>query len=84
MASGSGAHRGPEGDDTLIRILKDRLFIGDVHYIEAAGLSTDTKPTSGIITGSKFTEVDTGDEYMFAEGDSPSWNKVKSGPTAES
>ena len=68
----------------MVRILVDRIYAGDVHYIEAAGLSTDTKPTAGIITGSKFTAVDTGDEYLFAEGESPSWNKVKSGPAAES
>lgn len=60
----------------MIRVLVDRLYEGDVHYIEAAGLSTDAKPTAGIITGSKFIEADTGDQYLFAEDDSPSWNKV--------
>ena len=48
--------------------------------VTAAGLSTDTKPTNNLITGSRFIEVDTGDEYMFAEGDSPAWYKVKEGP----
>ena len=68
----------------MVRILKDQIFAEDVHYIKAAGLSTDVKPTAGIITGSRFTEADTGDEYMFAEGASPQWYKVKSGPAAES
>lgn len=36
---------------------------GDL-YIEAFGLSTDTKPTNAA-TGSKFTEVDTGKIYLF-------------------
>lgn len=69
----------------MIRILVDRLFSDNAHYIEAAGLSTDSAglPTSGIITGSKFTEADTGDVYMFAEGDSPAWNKIQSGPPAD-
>lgn len=33
-------------------------------YIEAAGLSTDTKPTD-FATGSIFTEVDTGKVFLF-------------------
>ena len=48
---------------------------GYVNYIEASGLSTDTKPTSNIATGSLFLEVDTGDVYAFDE-DSGSWNQV--------
>lgn len=30
-----------------------------------AGLSTDTKPTVGVVTGSEFTETDTGDKYLY-------------------
>lgn len=37
---------------------------GDV-LIEAACLSTDTKPTTGIANGSLCIEIDTGDIYMF-------------------
>lgn len=37
------------------------------HLVSCAGLSTDTKPTDGIVTGSDFTEVDTGDVYLFNE-----------------
>ena len=44
--------------------------------IEAAGLSTDTKPTSSdYATGSSFFEVDTGDVYLWDES-SESWLKV--------
>ena len=51
----------------MIRILYERIIDGDTKYIEAAGLSTDSKPTSGIITGSKFFEVDTGAGKCFDE-----------------
>lgn len=44
----------------MIRIVVDRVFSGDLHYQEMFGLSTDTKPTEGLITGSRFTEADTG------------------------
>ena len=35
--------------------------------MEAAGLSTDPKPTLTLITGSRFIEVDTGKEYRYDE-----------------
>jgi hypothetical protein len=60
----------------MVRILKDQVFQDEKHYIEAAGISTDSKPTSGIVTGSLMLEVDTGDVYAFQEGDSPAWNKI--------
>ena len=44
-------------------------------YIEAAGLSTDTKPTDSIITGSLFFEVDTGKIYAFDEV-SAEWTEI--------
>lgn len=68
----------------MIRILVSKTYIAGLRYIEAAGLSTETKPTEGIVTGSRFTEADTGDVYMFAEGDSPAWNKIIAGPSATS
>ena len=61
----------------MVRIIKETIYTGEKKYIEAAGLSTDSKPISNIITGSKFIEVDTGNKYMFAEGVSPAWHKVK-------
>lgn len=60
----------------MVRILVQNGFSEDAAYIEAAGLSTDTKPVEGIVTGSLFLEVDTGDVYAFAEGDSPAWNQI--------
>lgn len=58
----------------MIRILIDRAFDNERHYIHAVGLSTDTKPTAGIITGSKFVAVDTGAGYLFDETDGE-WNE---------
>ena len=60
----------------MIRILKEQAFTENKKYIEAAGLSTDSKPTTGIVTGSTFIEADTGNIYVFAEGDNPAWTKI--------
>lgn len=62
----------------MIRILLDRAFDNEHHYIHAVGLSTDAKPATGIITGSKFIAVDTGAEYLFDET-SGEWNEKPSG-----
>jgi hypothetical protein len=51
----------------VIRRLVDQAFNSGKYYISAVGLSTDVKPTEGIITGSKFVEVDTGIGYLFDE-----------------
>lgn len=51
----------------MIRITKERIIEGNKKYIEAAGLSTDTKPTADIVTGSLFLEVDTGNVCAFDE-----------------
>ena len=60
----------------MVRILKDQVYQDEKHYIEAAGLSTDSKPTAGIVTGSVFVEVDTGDGFLFKEDDTtPAWVK---------
>ena len=40
---------------------------GRTVWMEAAGLSTDQKPSDNIVTGSKFFEVDTGKEYAYDE-----------------
>ena len=47
---------------------------GIIYYKEIFGVSTESKPTD-VATGSKFTEVDTGDVYLFCEGDPGSWTK---------
>ena len=51
----------------MVRILVDQRHEGAKSYIEAVGLSTDTKPTENAITGSKFLEVNTGKRYLFDE-----------------
>ena len=60
----------------MVRIITRKVLEKGVVYIEAAGLSTDSKPTTGIATGSLFLEANTGDIYAFEEGDSPAWNKI--------
>ena len=51
----------------MTRVLVYETYDNDLTYIEAAGTSTDTKPTEGIVSGSIYTEVDTGDVYLFDE-----------------
>ena len=58
----------------MVRILEERTFVPDKKYIEAAGLSTDSKPKANIVTGSQFIEVDTGTVYFFDEV-SNAWNQ---------
>lgn len=60
----------------MIRLLKDQAFVPGKNYIEAAGLSTDQKPTTGIVTGSRFLEVNTGAIYEFDEVGG-TWAKVE-------
>lgn len=54
----------------MVRILINNQFDNDKRYIEAAGLSTDTKPGEGIITGSVFIELDTSTLYIYDEENS--------------
>lgn len=51
----------------MIRKIVESAFSLGLDYIEAYGLSSDDKPVTGIVTGSRFTEVDTGVEYRFDE-----------------
>lgn len=51
----------------MIRYLEHKVIDAETNYVEAMGLSTDVKPTSGICTGSIFIEVDTGKAYFFDE-----------------
>lgn len=59
----------------MVRILIDQAYIDGKNYKEIACLSTDTKPTEGIVTGSLALEADTGDIYAFDEVGGE-WNKV--------
>ena len=68
----------------MIRILNQRAFADGKLYIEGACVHSDTKPTAGIVTGSKLTEADTGDVYMFYEDSTtPAWSKIQAGPAKE-
>lgn len=62
----------------MVRVLFHGLFVEGKAYKECAGLSTDTKPTEGTVTGSKFHEVDTGIDYAFDEV-SKTWTPQNSG-----
>lgn len=62
----------------MVRVLNERIIEGNKKFIEAAGLSTDSKPTANLVTGSKFTEADTGDVYLFDEVGG-TWAKVAAG-----
>ena len=60
----------------MVRITNETTYPANKRYIEAFGLSTDSKPTTGIITGSVFVEVDTGKAYLFNEASS-TWVEVE-------
>lgn len=51
----------------MIRYLIHRPTTDGKVYAVIAGLSTDTKPTAGLITGSRFVAADTGAAYLFNE-----------------
>lgn len=55
-----------------MRITVEKNFDSSKKYIEAYGTSTEDKPTTGIITGSCFIEVDTGKAFLFNE-DATAW-----------
>ena len=59
----------------MIRALVEQTFDQYKKYFVLAGTSEDAKPTTGLITGSKFLEVDTGTAYQFDEVSS-SWTAV--------
>ena len=53
---------------------------GELFYKSIAGTSTETKPTTGLVSGSKFLETDTGETYVLdAESDTPDWNLLLGG-----
>ena len=43
--------------------------------LEYRGLSTDSKPTTNVVNGSVFIEIDTGKIYLF-DADSSTWKEV--------
>lgn len=59
----------------MVRILESRIIADGVNYVEMACLSTDTKPTANICTGSLALEVNTGDVYAYDEHGGE-WDKI--------
>ena len=51
----------------MVRKLVENKFDTEKSYVEIACTSTDTKPVSGIVTGSLALEVDTKKIYAFNE-----------------
>ena len=51
----------------MVRIMDERIIEGNKRYVELFCLSTDTKPTENLVTGSFCMEVDTGKTYFFNE-----------------
>lgn len=62
----------------MLRIIDEKIMSGGKRLIEAYGLSTDIKPTTDVMQGSVFIEIDTSNAYFFNEASS-SW--VKAGGT---
>lgn len=62
----------------MVRKIYDQVFTDGTHYVKAAGLASDSKPTAGLITGSHFVEVDTGKEYLYDEV-SHNWHEIEKG-----
>ena len=60
----------------MIRKIVENNFADGKAYVELACLSTDSKPTGGMITGSLALEVDTGDVYAYDETSDGTWNKI--------
>ena len=59
----------------MMRFIVERVIGDGMLYIEAAGLSTDSKPTGTIITGSLFLEADTGKVFVYDET-SETWTEI--------
>lgn len=51
----------------MVRVIETKFLKTGLAYKEFAGLSTDTKPTEGLATGSVFITVDTGKAYLYDE-----------------
>lgn len=67
----------------MIRTLEKKAFTDSLALVKLAGLSTESKPTGGMVTGSEFLEVDTGDVYAYDETSTGTWSKIKAGVPAD-
>jgi hypothetical protein len=59
----------------MIRFTTQTNYFDGSRFVEGFCLSTDTKPTDNLATGSALVEVDTGDCYLYDEI-SKDWTKV--------
>lgn len=60
----------------MVRVKDSRIITKEgKRIIEAYGLSTDTKPTDDVLTGSIFIEIDTGNAYFYDE-ENTEWIKA--------
>lgn len=55
-----------------MRALVENKFSDNKKYVELYGTSSDSKPTTGIVMGSVFVEVNTGKVFLFNE-DTSAW-----------
>ena len=62
----------------MIRSKRVNAYSDNAVLSEYYGLSTDTKPTENVATGSVFTEVDTGATFLYDE-ESEDWSEVENG-----
>ena len=60
----------------MIRKLVENQFDGTKKYVELSCLSSDSKPTGGMVTGSLALEVNTGDVYAYDETSDGTWYKI--------
>ena len=51
----------------MISVTNAGQMINGRQYVELSGLSTDEKTTHGVLNGSSFFEMDTGNVYFFDE-----------------
>lgn len=59
----------------MITVYREEGTVRGEQEKEYRGLSTDTKPTEGIVNGSIFIEIDTGKIYMFDE-ENEQWTEL--------
>lgn len=61
----------------MVSIYSEKVSLNDTNerIVELRGLSTDTKPTTGIGNGSVYIEIDT-QKIFFYDGTSETWKEV--------
>ena len=64
----------------MVRILQEEYIDTNLKWVRIACKHADTKPKTGLVTGSEAIEVDTGDLYRYDETSSGTW--IKNPPDA--